>query len=90
MKRGLVFQEESGKILVKLNKFLYSKDAIQATISEFKEICNIVGNIEESGTYFKLTLKSICDETLSKIGYGFTNYVLGSMINSSIDDGPKA
>jgi len=62
-------------VFVKLNEDIYCTHCIENAIMDFKDVCSF------TKTKMGLELKPIEDIELDRLGYEFSNYVLGLMKN---------
>ncbi len=62
-------------VLVRLNEEIYCRECIEQAIKDFKDVCTVTEN--EDG----LLLKPKAKIEPVRLGYEFSNYVLGLMKN---------
>lgn len=83
---GITFDKQKSEFSIKLNKSLYSKESIVGAKDAFLELCSIKGDLVEDKDYYVLNFVVNSDESLEDVAYGFTDYVLGDMINQLMEN----
>ncbi|MBT3407265.1 hypothetical protein HN415_01135 [Candidatus Woesearchaeota archaeon] len=66
---------KKNEVHVSLNHEIYSSDAINLAIKDYKDVCDVI----KKEDYLVLTPKEEIE--LDQLGYEFSNYVLGLMKN---------